>query len=67
MAENIEDISTVPSEEPAAAFGEGFSPPTATDGTEVARNSDVITLADREKAAHLIQVRSTSSISCHKQ
>lgn len=67
MAENIADTPAVPSAEPAGASGEGFSPPTATDGTEVARNNDVITLADQEKAARLIQVRNTSSTSCHKQ
>ncbi|KAF7159152.1 hypothetical protein CNMCM6106_006285 [Aspergillus hiratsukae] len=55
MAENTADTSTVPSEESAVASGDGFSSPTATDGTEVARNNDVITVADREKAARLIQ------------
>jgi hypothetical protein len=61
MAENIADTAAVPSAEPAAASGDGLPPITATDGTEVASNNDV-TVADREKAARLIQVRSTSSI-----
>ncbi|GIJ87133.1 hypothetical protein Asppvi_006037 [Aspergillus pseudoviridinutans] len=54
MAETIVDTAAVPSAEPAAASGDGLPPPTATDGTEVARNNDV-TIADREKAARLIQ------------
>ncbi|KAF4215761.1 hypothetical protein CNMCM6805_001891 [Aspergillus fumigatiaffinis] len=54
MAENIAVTSAVPSAEPAAVSGDCFSSPTATDGTEVARNNDV-TVADREKAARLIQ------------
>ncbi|GFF51018.1 hypothetical protein IFM58399_08955 [Aspergillus lentulus] len=54
MAENIAVTSAVPSAEPAAVSGDCFSSPTVTDGTEVARNNDV-TVADREKAARLIQ------------
>jgi hypothetical protein len=61
MAETIADTSAVPSAEPAAVPGDGFSTPPATDGTGVARNNDVIT-SDREKAARLIQVRYTCSI-----
>lgn len=61
MAEKIADTSAVPSAETAAASGGDFSSPTATDGTEIARNNDV-TVPDQENAARLIQVRSTSSI-----
>ncbi|KAM0091269.1 hypothetical protein ACP6JD_005357 [Aspergillus fumigatus] len=54
MAEKIADTSAVPSAETAAASGGDFSSPTATDGTEIARNNDV-TVADQENAARLIQ------------
>ncbi|RHZ63235.1 IQ calmodulin-binding motif protein [Aspergillus thermomutatus] len=55
MAENIANNSAAPSAEPAAASSDGFPSISATEGTEVPRNDDVITLADREKAARLIQ------------